>query len=46
MTFTVLHDAISPSATITVPARSGSPTIAVAWSGNDFGGQRACSRCN
>ncbi|MCR4408595.1 MAG: hypothetical protein NUW24_17025 [Anaerolineae bacterium] len=35
MPFTVVRDAIPPTATITVPARSGSPAIPVEWSGDD-----------
>ena len=36
--FVVVRDAIPPHAAITVPARSGSPTITVAWSGDDGAG--------
>jgi RHS repeat-associated protein len=41
--FAVLRDAIPPTATITVPARSGSPTFSVEWSGSDGAGSGAAT---
>ena len=41
--FTVVRDAIPPHAAITVPARSGSPTVPVEWGGNDGAGSSAAT---
>jgi hypothetical protein len=41
--FAVTRDYDAPTATITVPARSGSPTITVQWSGDDGAGSGAAT---